>query len=129
MKHKKDKHFDRVALCWKFTSGHCSYGDTDCCFKHVQCEESQEITNLICNLGDNKFLCLSDVQKHRKQQHTIKVLKCKNEKDGNCKFGKKFCRFIHEKHENVLENDNNEEVQNGTIQKVLGMLETMTEVN
>ena len=29
MNHKTKKHYDRVAMCWRFASAYCSYADTD----------------------------------------------------------------------------------------------------
>ena len=65
---------------------------------------------------------------NKKNSH--QVSKCKQESYGKCKFESKYCWFIHESDGNVLSNEKNNEVikeQSDVMQKVFGMLETMTE--
>ena len=126
MTHKKKKHSDRVALCWKFAAGHCSFGDTGCWFNHGEIEKSQESSLLKCNLCDKEFQCQTEVLKHRKNQHSFEVMKCRNQKDGKCTFGSKYCWFIHDNHKDLLENDHSKEEQSTVIQKVFGRLEKLT---
>ena len=129
MRHKKKQHCDRVAVCWKFESGNCIYGDTDCWFRHCQPEKDTESTTLKCNVCDKEFKCQTDLHRHRKKRHSQQVSKCKHEKDGKCIFGSTYCWFIHENHENVFESENNDESikeHSDVIQKVFGMLEIMT---
>ena len=129
MKHKKKEHSDRVAMCWKFASGNCIYGDTDCWFQHYQTEGDTEPA-VNCNLCEKDFRCKTDLLRHRKTQHRQQVPRCRHEKNGNCIFGRRYCWFIHENLKTGLENENiEEEIEENSdvIQKVFGMLETMTE--
>ena len=102
MTHKKKQHCDRVAVCWKFASGDCIYGDTDCWFRHCQPEKDTESTTLSCKLCDKEFKCQTDLRRHRKKQHSHHVQKCKNENNGKCIFGSRYCWFIHTNHESEI---------------------------
>ena len=56
--------------------------------------------------------------------------KCKHENHGKCKFGSRYCWFIHERHGNDLQSEESDEgvkEQSDVMQKVFGMLEKMTE--
>ena len=127
MTHKKKQHCDRVAMCWKFASGHCSYGDNGCWFIHSPADNSQESSNIKCNSCDQEFKCKAEVLKHSKHKHSMEVMKCRNEKDGKCTFGSKKCWFIHDDHEDVRKHEPDNGEQSNAIQKVFGKLETMTE--
>ena len=65
--------------------------------------------------------------KHRKHKHSIEVMKCRNVKDGKCTFGTIKCWFIHDDHEDVMKHEPDNGEQSNAIQKVFGILETMTE--
>ena len=124
MNHKKTKHRDKVAICWKFSAGNCTFGDARCWFLHCESEESPEWK---CNLCDNKFRCQSELLRHNKQEHEHLVQMCWNKENGKCIFGSQDCWFKHEKNERAFENDNSTKEQKEVIEKVFGMLEKMTE--
>ena len=124
--HKKKQYCDRVAICWKYSSCNCSYGDTECWFKHDQNNAVQESTIIKCTLCDQEFERQAEVLKHKKQQHRSTVSKCNNQKGGKCTFGDRNCWFIHDD----LEKEHSDGItkeQSDVLQKVFGMLEKMTE--
>ena len=113
-------------MCWKFGSGDCIYGDTDCWFRHCQPEKDTESTTVSCKLCDKEFKCQTDLLRHRKKQHSHHVQKCKHENYGKCIFGSRYCWFIHENHESEIIDESIKD-NSGVLQKVFGMLEVMTE--
>ena len=48
MHHKKTKHENKVAICWKFSAGNCTFRDDDCWFLH--CESEQSTSEWKCSL-------------------------------------------------------------------------------
>ena len=69
MKHKKRKHEDRVAICWKFSAGNCTFGDASSWFLHRESEVSCSTQGWNCSLCENEFRCQSELLRHRKQEH------------------------------------------------------------
>ena len=119
MMHKKNKHGDKVALCWNFLTGNCTFGNDSCWFLHYESGGSYSTPEWKCNLCDDKFRCKSELQKHKKQKHEHFVQLCRNGENGKCIYGSEGCWFRHGNSE-ITE-------QNEVIEKVFGMLEKMTE--
>ena len=127
MKHKKKQHADKVTICWKFSSGNCTFGDASCWFLHSESEETNTTPEWNCSLCEKEFRCHSEFLRHRKQDHGHLVPMCRNVDNGLCIFGRKSCWFKHDKHEMAFESDNPTKEHNEVIEKVFGMLEKMTE--
>ena len=97
-------------MCSRFASAaNCSYADTDCWFRHCQTAQVTESAKVNCNLCYIEFNCLTDLFRHRKQKHSHQVSKCKHENHGKCKFGSRYCWFIHERHGNDLQSEESDE--------------------
>ena len=94
MYHKKSTHEDKVYTCWSFLEGNCTFKDDDCWFLH--CESEQYTSEWKCSFCESKFICQSELLRHRKNEHRNRVQMCRNEKDGTCIFGSLNCWFIHE---------------------------------
>jgi hypothetical protein len=112
---KKTKHRDKVAICWKFSAGNCTFGDAGCWFLHCESEESPEWK---FNLCDNKFRCQTELLRHNKQEHEHLVQMCWNIENGKFIFGSQDCWFKNEKNERAFENDNSIQDQKEVIEKV-----------
>ena len=67
MKHKKDKHREKVQMCWKFVSGNCPFGDNRCWFIH---NEDTESISYNCKLCGKYFSTLPELMKHKKENHS-----------------------------------------------------------
>ena len=76
--------------------------------------------NVFC-LG---FRTQSDFYSHRKQHHKQSIPSCKNFKNGSCIYGKDICWFLHENMDTGEEIETNHE---NIIQKMMQMMEKMTE--
>ena len=103
-----------------FIEGKCTFGD-ECWFSHDQSKPLEEFKCAIC---ESKFTSKFDLMHHRKKEHGRKVPKCKNEKNGCCQIGPKFCWFIHTEDEEICESLNMK--QNDTkemIKKLFDMME------
>ena len=109
MKHKKQQHCDKVAICWKFAHGICNYEDTECWFLHCQTANDTESAKVKCYSCDKEFNCQPDLFRHCKKQHSHQVSKCKHGNYGKCIFGSKNCSFIHEKYGNIPQSENSDE--------------------
>ena len=80
------------------------------------------------SLCESKFICQSELLRHRKNEHRIRVQMCRNEKDGTCIFGSLNCWFIHDDKEAAYESDKTLiKEHNEVIEKVFEMMEKMTE--
>ena len=68
MHHKKNKHEDKVAICWKYSARNCTFRDDDCWFLHCVSERytSDEVK---CSLCEIKFISQSELLRHRKDEH------------------------------------------------------------
>ena len=75
MQHKKNKHENKVAICWKFLAGTCTFRD-DCWFLH--CESEQYTSEWKCSFCESKFICQSELLRHRKNEHRNRVQMCRN---------------------------------------------------
>ena len=125
MHHKKNKHGDKVAICWKYSSGNCTFRDNDCWFLH--CESEQTLSEWKCRFCESQFICQSELLKHTKHEHRNRVQICRNQKEGTCIFGSLNCWFIHDDKEAVFENDKTMMKEHDeVIEKVFGMMEKMT---
>ena len=91
MMHIQNQHPEKVKQCVFFIEGKCTFGN-ECWFSHDQSKPLEEFKCAIC---ESKFTSKFDLMHHRKKEHGRKVPKCKNEKNGCCQFGPKFCWFIH----------------------------------
>ena len=127
MNHKKNKHGDRVAICWNFTDGLCTFGDAGCWFLHCESEEYSDTPVWTCTLCNNEFRSQSELSRHKKQEHGHLVQECRNADNGKCIFESKACWFKHEESEKDFETEKSTNEQNIVIEKVFGMLEKMTE--
>ena len=127
MNHKKTKHRDKVAICWKFSAGNCSFGDAYCWFLHSEYEESCTSPEWKCNFCDNEFRCQSELLRHKKKEHGHLVKMCRNGENGKCVYESQDCWFRHSISERAFEIDKATNEQNEVIEKVFGMLEKMTE--
>ena len=130
MKHKKEKHTAEVDICWKFATMKCIYGNEKCWFIH---DEVKQATEFNCKLCEKSFVNLHELMKHKKIIHMRKVQVCKNINNGRCMYGKQNCWFKHEETETEINesiaqhNDKDEKVNNEDIQRMLKMMETLTE--
>ena len=126
MHHKKNNHEDNVAICWKYSTGNCTFSNDDCWFLH--CESEQYTSEWKCSLCESKFICQSEFLRHRKHEHRNLVQMCRNVQDGTCIFGSLNCWFIHDDKEAALESEKTILTEhNEVIEKVFGMMEKMTE--
>ena len=77
MYHKKSTHEDKVATCWSVLAGNCTFKDNDCWFLHCETERftSDEVKSSLCEI---KFICQSELLRHRKDEHTNMVQMCRN---------------------------------------------------
>ena len=64
--------------------------------------------------------------KHRKKEHRPSVPKCRNSINGTCKYGSIFCWFTHDDLD-TNDNDRFMDEKNEVIQKLIEMMERMTE--
>ena len=126
MKHKKERHIESISNCWSFTCGTCEFSDDKCWFKHSSKETSDKIECTIC---DDKFKTKSEFHRHKKQKHQRLVPQCKNNKNGACKYGEKFCWFSHnenkENNEDIIIEQNIVE-KNEVIERLFDIVESMT---
>ena len=123
MLHNQNAHKEKLAECWKFSAGECTYGDK-CWFKHSAVEERRSL-KFDCNKCEKRFTNVLEFRKHRKSYHANLVEVCRNTSDGSCSFGAEKCWFRHTENEKV--NDENDSSDNNIIQKVFKMMENMTE--
>ena len=140
MVHKKEVHREKIAVCWNFVQGNCTFGDKLCWVSHT-IDKTMAEAEFNCNLCGKVFITRSLFLEHRKKEHDQAVQKCKNENNGKCIFGSETCWFIHENTNNKEENINhknnenknnikdseNTNVENNMIQKMMTMMETFTE--
>ena len=125
MKHKKMKHKGKVAICWKFLTGNCIFGDASCWFLHSESEGSCKIPEWNCNFCETEFRCQSEMLRHKKQEHFHLVQLCRNEMKDQCIYGSQGCWFRHEKSE-AVDSDASSNDKNEVIEKMFGMLEKIT---
>ena len=86
--HIQNEHSDKVKLCSHFLEGRCIFADS-CWFLH---DESQQVQlDFKCIYCDSTFNSKSDLMSHRKREHPGKIKECKNEMNGSCQHGPKFC--------------------------------------
>ena len=121
MVHKKKEHLEKVSLCWKYSSGTCEFGDLNW-FSHSG--TTPESSFIKCKVCDETFPLLPEYLRHKKNSHTHLVPTCKNNFNGECKYGEIYCWFKHEKKE-VSENDTIE--KNEVVQKIFEVMEKITE--
>jgi hypothetical protein len=77
MYHKKSTHTDKVATCCSFLAGNYTFKDDDCWFLH--CESEQYTSDEVkCSLCEIKFICQSELLRHRKDEHRNLVQMCRN---------------------------------------------------
>ena len=84
----------------------------------------KEMKEIECALCGKVFRTQSDFYSHRKKQHKETIPSCKNYKTGACIYGKDMCWFLHE---NVETGEDTEIKDGNIIQKMMQMMERMTE--
>ena len=108
MEHLKQDHADKVPVCTFFLEERCTWGDT-CWFSHDQVKKQEGFKCTICG---KSFTSKSELMIHRKIEHERKVKKCKNETNGKCPYGSKFCWYNHTDITKEIENNPNIDLNN-----------------
>ena len=140
MKHKKEEHTDRVVNCWHYSAGMCPYGEEKCWFIHNKEHANLPASEYVCNFCEQMFGNQSEFLKHRKTKHNDHVPTCKKFKNGECIYGNEKCWYnhkteqIHNDKEKDIENEDNTNIMNKNeienkevIQRIMQMMETLTE--
>ena len=83
MHHNKNEHIEKVANCWKYSSGNCEYGEYNCWFTHTKNEIVMEPAEIECNRCEQVFTARSEFLKNRKQVHKQFVPNCRNAQNRN----------------------------------------------
>ena len=60
MHHNKNEHIEKVANCWKYSSGNCEYGEYNCWFTHTKNEIVMEPAEIECNRCEQVFTAQSE---------------------------------------------------------------------
>ena len=137
MLHRKKHHLNRVNVCWDYSNGVCTYGESDCWFKHSTAVEtaSRGLTRSNCNICDETFTSRSELMYHNKRKHTKQVPLCNKNINGTCWFGNNNCWFIHEevnesekvRKDEELTKDNEVIEKDEVVQRLFQMMEKLTE--
>ena len=94
MKHRKEKHEQRVRTCQFFIKGTCEFSASDCWYNHDS--SHQTIKEFKCSICAITFDLKFDLMRHRKQEHPKSVSMCTKKRHGSCHFGDEKCWFKHE---------------------------------
>ena len=113
------------------------FGEQKCWFIHGKVDSHSNTSEYICNFYEQTCRNQSEFFKLSKTKHSGHVPTCNKSKDGECKYGKENCWFNHETDklnndkEKDSENEDNankmNENRNEVIQRIMQMMETMTE--
>ena len=99
MHHKKNNHGDKIAICWNYSTGNCTFSNSDCWFLH--CESELYTSDWKCRLCESQ----SEFLRHRKNEHRNIVQMCRNAQDDTCIFGSLNSWFIHDAKNADLESE------------------------
>ena len=101
MNHRREIHSDILRQCRYFARGDCAFEDEVCWYSHKKKEENVEPSsadqeNLNCNLCKRVFKNKDEFMKHRKVNHPLMISKCRDFKNGECRFTDDECWYVHE---------------------------------
>ena len=90
----------------------CDFDQETCWYSHAT-ESSEDIDEVgnDCNQCGKVFKTKSDLMKHIKAEHKMKVAKCRNFLQGSCDLDEMSCWFIHDDEEQMV--DDNNSLSNG----------------
>ena len=125
MEHKKNEHREKVANCWKFADGICQQSDAKCWFNHLISDN--EPTIIKCHLCEKSFKTFPNFLKHKRENHTELVQKCRNALTGTCSYGEKLCWFKHESIEELEELEKSKNYNQEVFDKIFVMMDKITE--
>ena len=97
-------------ICRYFLKNECSW-DSDCWYRHLSKSYDTNETNsdvMSCNVCEKVFQLKSELMKHKKSDHFIKVSKCRNFVQKNCKKSENECWFRHDELDTETETDNDD---------------------
>jgi hypothetical protein len=89
-------------------------------------DQSRPLEEFKCALCVSKFTSKFDLMSHERKNMGKKSHNVKNERNGFCQYGPKFCWFIHTDLDKISENDSENVNQNDTkeiIKKLFDMME------
>ena len=88
--HKKERHQLMAKPCKYFVRGMCHFNEKTCWFSHTL----ETIIKQNCKYCGESFQSKNDLMKHRKIKHNKNIAICREQENGNCKFGND-CWFKH----------------------------------
>ena len=111
MNHRKEDHFDILRSCRYFLEGDCAYEDNICWYKHEAQSEINSSTSTNaeykCNFCDHVFERKAEFMHHRKTIHSQMNFKCREFRNGSCKFNESECWYTHDEDEQTRNENQN----------------------
>ena len=118
MNHRRDDHPEVNTKCRFYLKGICVYEDAKCWYKHKESFEETQVQDksedFKCNFCEEIFTSKSAMLKHRKLHTEAAMFKCRDFKQGYCRFTSNECWYEHEKM-NTNEEKEEEEVDESSV--------------